>query len=84
MTNGNHVTHNTKHRILINKTKFTPYSVPPAQAPASVWGIPSVELDHHPRILFPKALGARSDSVALRRLFLFPLDCIARRYHFFF
>jgi hypothetical protein len=36
MTNGNHVTHNTKHRILINKTKFTPYCVPPAHAPASV------------------------------------------------
>ena len=35
---GNHmdVTHNTKHRILINKTKFTPYCVPPAHAPASV------------------------------------------------
>ncbi len=27
MTNGNYVTHNTKHTILINKTKFTPYSV---------------------------------------------------------
>ena len=36
MTNGNDVTHNTKHTILINKTKFTPYSVPPAHAPASV------------------------------------------------
>ena len=36
MTNGNNVTHNTKHTILINKTKFTPYSVPPAHAPASV------------------------------------------------
>ena len=36
MTNGNVVTHNTKHTNLINKTKFTPYSVPPAQAPASV------------------------------------------------
>ncbi len=36
MTNGNHVTHNTKHTILINKTKFTPYSVPPAHVPASV------------------------------------------------
>jgi hypothetical protein len=29
-----------------------------------------------------KLLRARPDSVALRRLFLFPLDCIARRYHF--
>ena len=48
------------------------------------WGFPSVGLDHHPRILFPKALRARPDSVALRRLFLFLLDCIARRYHFFF
>ncbi len=40
MTNGNYVTHNTKHTILFNKTKFTPYSVPPAHAPASVssWG----------------------------------------------
>ncbi len=28
-------------------------------------------------LLFLKALGARSDSVALLRLFLFPLDCIA-------
>jgi hypothetical protein len=36
MTNGNDVTHNTKHTNLINKTKFTPYSVPPAHAPASV------------------------------------------------
>ncbi len=36
MTNGNYVTHNTNHTILINKTKFTPYSVPPAHAPASV------------------------------------------------
>ncbi len=36
MTNGNYVTHNTKHTILINKTKFTPYSVPPAHAPVSV------------------------------------------------
>ncbi len=34
MTNGNDVTHNTKHTILFNKTKFTPYSVP--HAPASV------------------------------------------------
>jgi hypothetical protein len=38
MTNGNDVTHNTKHTILINKTKFTPYSVPPAHTPASVLG----------------------------------------------
>jgi hypothetical protein len=30
------VTHNNKHTILINKTKFTPYCVPPAHAPASV------------------------------------------------
>jgi hypothetical protein len=37
MTNGNNVTHNTKHTILFNKTKFTPYSVPPAHAPASVF-----------------------------------------------
>ena len=37
MTNGNHVTHNNKHTILINKTKFTPYCVPPAHAPASVF-----------------------------------------------
>ncbi len=38
MTNGNDVTHhNTKHTILIHKTKITPYSVPPAHAPASVW-----------------------------------------------
>ncbi len=37
MTNGNGVTHNTKHTILFNKAKFTPYSVPPAQAPASVY-----------------------------------------------
>jgi hypothetical protein len=37
MTNRNDVTHNTKHTILINKTKFTPYSVPPAHAPASVF-----------------------------------------------
>ncbi len=36
MTNGNDVTHNTKHTILFNKTKFTPYSVSPAHAPASV------------------------------------------------
>ena len=36
MTNGNDMTHNTKHTILFNKTKFTPYSVPPAHAPASV------------------------------------------------
>jgi hypothetical protein len=36
MTNGNNVTHNTKHTILFNKTKFTPYSVPPAHVPASV------------------------------------------------
>ena len=36
MTNGNDVTHNTKHTILFNKKKFTPYSVPPAHAPASV------------------------------------------------
>jgi hypothetical protein len=36
MTNGNDVTHNTKHTILFNKTKFTPYSVPPAHVPASV------------------------------------------------
>ena len=36
MTNGNHVTHNNKHTILINKTKFTQYCVPPAHAPASV------------------------------------------------
>ena len=36
MTNGNDVTHNTKHTILFNKTKFIPYSVPPAHAPASV------------------------------------------------
>jgi hypothetical protein len=37
MTNGNDVTHNTKHTILFNKTKFTPYSVPPAHVPASVF-----------------------------------------------
>ncbi len=37
MTNGNNVTHNTKHTILFNKTKITPYSVPPAHAPASVF-----------------------------------------------
>ncbi len=30
------MTHNNKHTILINKTKFTPYCVPPAHAPASV------------------------------------------------
>ena len=36
ITNGNDVTHNTKHTILINKTKFTPYSVPPAHAPTTV------------------------------------------------
>ncbi len=36
ITNWNDVTHNTKHTILINKTKFTPYSVPPAHALASV------------------------------------------------
>ena len=36
MTNGNDVTHNTKHTILFNKTKFTPYSVPPAHKPSSV------------------------------------------------
>ena len=36
MTNGNDVTHNTKHTILFNKIKFTPYSVPPAHAPVSV------------------------------------------------
>ena len=36
MTNGNDVTHNTKHTNLINKTKFTPYSVPPAHMSASV------------------------------------------------
>jgi hypothetical protein len=36
-TNENDVTHNTKHTILINKTKFTPYSNPPAHAPASVY-----------------------------------------------
>jgi hypothetical protein len=36
MTNGNDVTHNTKHTIVFNKTKFTPYSVPPAHTPASV------------------------------------------------
>jgi hypothetical protein len=40
MTNRNNVTHNTKHTILINKTKFTPYSVPPAHAPASVIILP--------------------------------------------
>ncbi len=39
MTNENNVTHNTKHTILVNNTKFTPYSVPPAHAPASVWKI---------------------------------------------
>ncbi len=54
---------------------------PPAQCYiGDYWGFPSVELDHHLCILFPKALRARPDSVALRRLFLFPLDCIARRY----
>jgi hypothetical protein len=37
MTNGNHVTHNNKHTILINKTKFTWYCVPPAHATASVY-----------------------------------------------
>ncbi len=37
MTNRNDVTHNTKHTILIIKTKFTPYSVPPAHVPASVF-----------------------------------------------
>ncbi len=37
MTNANDVTHNTKHTISINKTTFTPYSVPPAHAPASVY-----------------------------------------------
>ncbi len=36
MTIGNNVTHNTKHTILFNKTKFTPYCVPLAHAPASV------------------------------------------------
>ena len=36
MTNGNDVTHDTKHTILCNKTKFTPYSVPPAHTPASI------------------------------------------------
>jgi hypothetical protein len=36
ITNGNDVTHNTKHTILIKKTKFIPFSVPPAHSPASV------------------------------------------------
>ncbi len=44
MTNRNDVTHNTKHTILINKTKFTPYSVPPAHAPASVYPTQSIYL----------------------------------------
>jgi hypothetical protein len=37
MTNGNNVTHNTKHTILINKTNFASYSVPQAHTPVSVF-----------------------------------------------
>ncbi len=46
MTNGNDVIQNTKHTNLFNK-KITPYSVPPALAPASV-PVGSVGYDTQP------------------------------------